>query len=159
MHQVKLALTQSCTVLRLTALPIRALYRALLYRLHDQLLSKAERHISSLMAMEREQVWTQNSHYMVSSKQCFQDLLVKQLYGSGAAASAQNDGTTKLANNYTPKQNLAHAQSYLASIGINLSVEELDMAVARKKQKKSEEDEGMLEIIAGTLAYFKVCPT
>jgi hypothetical protein len=108
------------------------------------------------MAMEREQVWTQNIHYMVSSKQCFQDMLTKQLHSNGEATAAHQDGTTQLSNGFTPKSSLANAQSYLASIGINLSAEDLDMAMARKKQKESEEDEGMLEFIAGTLAYFKV---
>jgi hypothetical protein len=33
---------------------------------------------------------------------------------------------------------------------------ELSEAVARKKQKVEQSDEGHLEFIAGTLAYFKV---
>jgi hypothetical protein len=131
------------------------LHRSLLYWLHDQLLSKAERHIASLMAMEREQVWTQNSHYMVSSKQCFQDMLTKQLYGSGAAAKALSE-TTPNFSGVVGKESLEQGLSLLASIGIKLSPEDLDMAVARKKQKTCQEDEGLLELIAGTLAYFKV---
>jgi hypothetical protein len=107
------------------------------------------------MAMEREQVWTQNSHYMVSSKQCFQDMLTKQLYGSGAAAKALSE-TTPNFSGVVGKDSLEQGLSLLASVGIKLSPEDLEMAVARKKQKTCQEDEGLLELIASTLAYFKV---
>ena len=48
-----------------------------MYKLHEHLLAETAQHIKELMAMEQEQIWTQNDHYIVSSKQCFEELLVK----------------------------------------------------------------------------------
>jgi hypothetical protein len=124
--------------------------REILYSLHDELLSKAEDHISALLEMEGDQIWTQNSHYMVSSKQHFEDLLVKQLYGSGAAVEASSS------SDEAKKQAINTALAQLASLGMAVSPQLLDLVVAKEKQKTAEEDAGLLQLIAGTLAYLKV---
>lgn len=69
-----------------------------MYKLHDQLVAEAEQRITALMAMERDLVYTQNIHYMVSSKKCFEDMLIKQLYGNGIASRA---GGAQCANGET----------------------------------------------------------
>jgi len=131
--------------------------RALLYGLHERLLAATEQHIRELMAMEKQQTWTQNDHYFVSSKQCFEELLVKQLYGSGKASKP--DATAKItANGQTAKECVESALAVLAQAGIVLSAEDLDIAVATKKRKAADQEGGLLDLIAGTLAYFKVRP-
>lgn len=120
------------------------LCRGLLYEMQEDLLSQAEGHVKKVMAMEGERVYTQNDHYLSSSMECFEAMLIKQLYG--------NDATSKPIN----KQNVDYALSSLNSVGIELSAQDLDVAVARKQQQGSGQDEGLLELIAGTLAYFKV---
>lgn len=52
--------------------------------------------------------------------------------------------------------NVNQALAYLASAGISLTAEDIEIAMARKKHKTAEQDCGLLELIAGTLAYFKV---
>lgn len=94
--------------------------------------------------MEHDQIYTQNTQYMVSSKQCFEDMLVKQLYGSG---EAMEDADRKQAINA--------ALSQVASVGMSFSAEDLEREWARKKQN-SVEDAGLLQLIAGTMAYLKV---
>lgn len=104
--------------------------------------------------MEKQQTWTQNDHYFISSKQCFEELLVKQLYGSGKASKP--DDTAKNANGQTARQCVDAALAQLATAGIVLSAEDLDIAVAKKKRKAAEQGGSLLDLIAGTLAYFKV---
>lgn len=118
-------------------------------------MAEAEQRITALMAMERDLIYTQNDHYMLTSKRCFEDMLIKQPYGNGAASRA---GNTECANGESEVYNVSEALAYLASAGIGLTAEDLDIAVARKKQKTAEHDCGLLELIAGTLAYFKVRP-
>jgi hypothetical protein len=93
------------------------LRRALLYKVHDQLLAEAEQRINALMAMERDLVFTQNDHYMVSSKNCFEEMLIKQLYGNGAACEAAccdevcDNGFAEAANVRNALANLAKLAS------------------------------------------------
>ena len=126
-----------------------------MYQLHDRLLANTEQHIKELMAVEQEQIWTQNDHYIVSSKQCFEELLVKQMNGSGKASKPDNVVPTG-STDWTAKSYVDNALAYLLQAGINLSAEDLDIALAKKQQKSSEHEGGLLDLIAGTLAYYKV---
>ena len=126
----------------------------LLYEMHERLVAKAGHRVQEFMAMEREQIWTNNSHYLSDSKDRFEDMLLQQLYGSGTASKP--DSYFKLSNGNTAKTSVDAALSFLAAAGIQLSAHDLDVALARKQQKGAGEDQGLLELIAGTLAYFKV---
>lgn len=141
---------QCCPTMPCCTVPRCAVCREILYSLHDELLAKAEGHISALLEMEGDQIWTQNSHYMVSSKQHFEDLLVKQVYGSEAAVEASSS------SDEAKKQAINTALAQLASVGMSVSPQLLDLVVAKERQKTAEEDAGLLQLIAGTLAYLKV---
>ena len=55
-------------------------HRARLYEMHSKLLADTEQRVKELMEMEREQLWTQNDHYMATSKQAFLTQLLMQQY-------------------------------------------------------------------------------
>jgi hypothetical protein len=111
-----------------------------MYELQERLLAATEHQIKQLMAMEQQQTWTQNDHYLVSSKQCFEERLVKQLYGTGSNARMQS----------------ALDCLRTAGIALGLTAEDLEVAMASKKRKAAEQEGGLLDMIAGTLAYYKV---
>ncbi|KAF6262011.1 P-loop containing nucleoside triphosphate hydrolase protein [Scenedesmus sp. NREL 46B-D3] len=118
--------------------------RDLLYEALQQLVEDTRQRLEHLMAMEHEETWTQNDHYYADSMQRFLDMLTKRMYGSSSAA-----------HDTTYQSSISQALSYLASAGIAISKEELELLPAKSKQR-SEGQEGLLKLVAGTLAYFKV---
>lgn len=95
------------------------------------------------MAMEKQQVWTQNDHYLSDSKGRFQTMLLKQLYGDSLGSLAADPSVVNGLNS-------------LNALGLGLTAEDIEAMVARKRQKTMEQDEGLIELIAGALAYYKV---
>lgn len=124
--------------------------RSRLYELHTQILDDTTARITELMAMERLQVWTQNSHYLSDSKACFLTMLQKQLHGG----SINRDETCK--DGRPVSYNIKAGLASLNAAGLGLTEDDLEELVARKRHKVMQEDEGLIELIAGALAYYKV---
>ena len=133
------------------------LCRSQLYEIHAKLLADSEQRVRELMAMERKQIWTQNDHYLSSSKEAFLSWLMRDLYGEGSLSTGS--GSKACANGQSAKENMQAALAHLTQLGMKVTAEDIDTMVARKRQKTSFQcdDEGLLELIAGTLAYYKVC--
>lgn len=98
------------------------------------------------MEMERTQIVTYNSHYLSCSKDAFMTRLSQQLYGAGSAGGAQGDAWDRV----------NEAMGKLHEAGLDVDLKDLDAALAHKKQRAAQHEDGLLDLIAGTLAYYKV---
>jgi hypothetical protein len=95
------------------------------------------------MAMEGQQIWTQNDHYMQDSKQKLLDQLTSRLYSDVGSA---NENLLLQAIQRSPG---------LTTLGI--SQQDLRQLLANKQQAaQGKADAALLDKIAGTLAYFKL---
>eukprot|EP00775_Hariotina_reticulata_P010753 gene10753-10909_t len=115
----------------------------LLYTFQTELAHHTELQVRELMAMEGQQIWTQNDHYMQDSKQKLLDQLTERLYNNIGPQEPQL------------QQAIVNSNSSLASLGI--TVNDLRQLVAKKQQAaQGKDDAALLDKIAGTLAYFKL---
>lgn len=131
--------------------------------------------------METKQTWTQNTHYFTDAKQRFTQQLLTRLYGANSSSSntpsqhqqqqtvtagfgqpalEQQQPSPNLA--LSPEASEAHLLSTLRAAGCDVTAADLALLRAKKRQRSHEDieafqsDEGLIDIIAGMLAYFKV---
>lgn len=127
----------------------------LLYELHTSLKETAAERLHGLMAMERAHVWTNNNHYMAEAKALFQAMLMNQLSKVAVQKlESQLGGGRGLPNDTNMKAALNMLKS---TFGCEFTVEDLGMMAAQKRQLcEHPDDESLLDLIAGALAYLKV---